>query len=87
VVVVLHDLGLAAAYAHGGAILSAGRVVADGPPAGIFDEGVLSEVYRQPVEVFPHPRTGSCPDLTDPRLLTCALPVRGVRFNLPLDHY
>lgn len=59
VVVVLHDLGLAAAYAHRVAILSAGRVVADGPPATIFDERLLSEVYRQPIEVFPHPRTGA----------------------------
>lgn len=59
VVVVLHDLGLAAAYAHRVAILSAGRVVADGPPDRIFDERVLSEVYRRPIEVFPHPRTGA----------------------------
>jgi iron complex transport system ATP-binding protein len=59
VVVVLHDLGLAAAYAHRVAILCAGRVAADGPPAEVFTGGLLSEVYRQPVEVFPHPRTGA----------------------------
>jgi iron complex transport system ATP-binding protein len=59
VIVVLHDLGLAAAYAHRVAILCAGRVVADGPPAEVFTGGLLSEVYRQPVEVFPHPRTGA----------------------------
>ncbi|MYR45125.1 heme ABC transporter ATP-binding protein [Streptomyces sp. SID5910] len=58
VVVVLHDLGLAAAYAHRVAILCAGRVAADGPPAGVFSEQLLSEVYDQPVEVLPHPRTG-----------------------------
>ncbi|MFJ4644063.1 heme ABC transporter ATP-binding protein [Streptomyces bobili] len=59
VVVVLHDLGLAAAYAHRVAILRAGRVAADGPPAEVFTEGLLSEVYDQPVEVLPHPRTGA----------------------------
>jgi len=59
VVVVLHDLGLAAAYAHRVAILCAGRVAADGPPAEIFDGRLLSEVYDQPVEVLPHPRTGA----------------------------
>ncbi|MGW0824678.1 heme ABC transporter ATP-binding protein [Streptomyces sp. NPDC002845] len=58
VVVVLHDLGLAAAYAHRVAVLSGGRVAADGAPAEIFTDGLLSDVYRQPVEVFPHPRTG-----------------------------
>ncbi|GAA2281330.1 heme ABC transporter ATP-binding protein [Streptomyces atrovirens] len=59
VVVVLHDLGLAAAHAHRVAVLRAGRVAADGPPAEVFTERLLSEVYEQPVEVFPHPRTGA----------------------------
>jgi iron complex transport system ATP-binding protein len=58
-VVVLHDPGLAAAYAHRVAILCAGRIAADGPPAEVFTGGLPSEVYRQPVEVFPHPRTGA----------------------------
>ena len=57
VVVVLHDLGLAAAYAHRVAILCAGRVAADGPPAEVFTEQLLSRVYDQPVEVLQHPRT------------------------------
>ncbi|WP_330177866.1 heme ABC transporter ATP-binding protein [Streptomyces sp. NBC_01498] len=59
VVVVLHDLGLAAAYADRAAVLHEGHVVADGPPAGVFDGQLLSRVYRQAVEVFPHPRTGT----------------------------
>lgn len=59
VVVVLHDLGLAAAYAHRVAILCAGRVAAHGRPAEVFTGELLTEVYRQPVEVFPHPRTGA----------------------------
>ncbi|MEV6245135.1 heme ABC transporter ATP-binding protein [Streptomyces sp. NPDC051742] len=58
VVVVLHDLGLAAAHADRVAIVHGGRVAADGPPPDVLDEELLGRVYRQPVEVFPHPRTG-----------------------------
>ncbi|MFF7605465.1 heme ABC transporter ATP-binding protein [Streptomyces parvulus] len=59
VVVVLHDLALAAAYADRVAVLRAGRIAAEGPPAEVFAEDLLSEVYDQPVEVLPHPRTGA----------------------------
>ncbi|MEU6476905.1 heme ABC transporter ATP-binding protein [Streptomyces sp. NPDC047017] len=59
VVVVLHDLGLAAAYAHRVAVLRAGRIAADGPPADVFTGTLLSAVYDHPVEVLPHPRTGT----------------------------
>lgn len=59
VVVVLHDLGLAAAYADRTAVLCAGRVAAHGPPAEVFTDRLLTDVYRQPVEVLPHPRTGA----------------------------
>ncbi|WHM38953.1 heme ABC transporter ATP-binding protein [Streptomyces sp. BPTC-684] len=58
VVVVLHDLGLAAAYADRVAVLHSGAVAAEGAPAEVFREELLSRVYRQPVEVFPHPGTG-----------------------------
>ncbi|MCX4822681.1 heme ABC transporter ATP-binding protein [Streptomyces sp. NBC_01142] len=59
VVVVLHDLGLAAAYADRVAVLHGGRIAAEGPPAEVFDDELLSRVYRQPVEVLAHPRTGA----------------------------
>ncbi|MFG2191320.1 heme ABC transporter ATP-binding protein [Streptomyces sp. NPDC048639] len=59
VVVVLHDLGLAAAYADRAVVLDGGRIAADGPPAEVFRAEPLSRVYRQPVEVLPHPRTGA----------------------------
>ncbi|MEU1516846.1 heme ABC transporter ATP-binding protein [Streptomyces sp. NPDC005811] len=58
VVVVLHDLGLAAAYADRVVVLRAGGVAADGTPADVFGEPLLSEVYEHAVEVFPHPRGG-----------------------------
>ncbi|WP_420833912.1 heme ABC transporter ATP-binding protein [Streptomyces antarcticus] len=59
VVVVLHDLGLAAAYADRAAVLHDGRMAADGPPSEVFEDALLSRVYRQPVEVFAHPRSGA----------------------------
>ncbi|GLW89511.1 heme ABC transporter ATP-binding protein [Actinokineospora globicatena] len=58
VLVVLHDLGLAAAHADRVAVLDAGKLVAVGPPAEVCTADLLSAVYRHPVEVFPHPRTG-----------------------------
>ncbi|MER6914258.1 heme ABC transporter ATP-binding protein [Streptomyces sp. NPDC000594] len=58
VVVVLHDLSLAAAHADRVAVLHEGRIAADGPPAEVLRDELLTRVYRQPVEVFPHPRSG-----------------------------
>ncbi len=51
VVVVLHDLSLAAAYADRICILAAGRVCADGPPRSVLDAALLSEVYGHPLDV------------------------------------
>ncbi|MET9218072.1 heme ABC transporter ATP-binding protein [Streptomyces sp. NPDC088197] len=59
VVVVLHDLGLAAAHADRVAVLSSGRVTANGSPAAVLTAERLSAVYRHPVEVLPHPRSGT----------------------------
>ncbi len=58
-VVVLHDLGLAAAHADRVVVLAGGGVAAAGPPAEVLQPGLLSDVYRHPVDVVPHPRTGS----------------------------
>ncbi|MEU4691872.1 heme ABC transporter ATP-binding protein [Actinoplanes sp. NPDC023714] len=59
VVVVLHDLGLAAAYADRAYVLADGRVRSCGPPAEVFTGALLSEVYQHRVEVIEHPRTGA----------------------------
>lgn len=58
VVVVLHDLGLAAAHAHRVAVLHEGRIAADGAPGAVLEPELLSRVYRQEIEVLPHPATG-----------------------------
>ncbi|WP_458685622.1 heme ABC transporter ATP-binding protein [Nocardia tengchongensis] len=67
VVVVLHDLGVAAAYADRVAVLEAGRIAADGPPREILTPELLTRVYQHPVDVFDHPVTGA----------QLVLPVRG----------
>lgn len=59
VVIVLHDLNLAAGYADQVAILSAGTLAAYGPPAETLTADLLTEVYRHQVEVWPHPTTGA----------------------------
>lgn len=58
VVVVLHDLTLAAAWADRVIVLDRGRVAAAGAPRDVLTAGTLSQVYRCPVEVIDHPRTG-----------------------------
>ena len=58
VVVVLHDLTLAAAYADRVAILDSGSLVALGPPREVLTAAGLAAVYRHPVDVFDHPDTG-----------------------------
>lgn len=59
VVTVLHDLGLAAAYADRVVLLTGGRVAAVGPPATVLQPERLSEVYRHDVDVVAHPVTGA----------------------------
>lgn len=59
VVLVTHALDLAARFADAILLLSAGRVAAQGDPAGVMRAEVLQEVYRWPVSVAPDPATGS----------------------------
>ncbi|MFC9894650.1 heme ABC transporter ATP-binding protein [Nocardia sp. NPDC127579] len=59
VVVVLHDLGLAAAYADRVVVLESGEVAADGPPRQVLSTELLTRVYQHPVEVLDHPVTGA----------------------------
>lgn len=60
VVVVLHDLNLAAAYADRVVLMEHGRIVADGSPRHVLTVANIERVYRQPVIVTRHPTRG-CP--------------------------
>ena len=58
VLVVLHDLNLAAAYSDRIALLREGQLVACDAPDRVLTSEILTDVYRTPVEVIPHPVTG-----------------------------
>lgn len=65
VVIVLHDLTLAAAWADRVALLHHGRLAAEGPPADVLTTPMLSLVYDYPIDVTPHPTTGELLVLPD----------------------
>ncbi|GAA4734993.1 heme ABC transporter ATP-binding protein [Nocardioides endophyticus] len=65
VVVVLHDLSLAAAWSDRVVLLSYGRVASDGPPAEVLTAPLLSSVYDYPIDVIEHPVTGDLLVLAD----------------------
>lgn len=54
VVLVVHDLNFAAAYADRIVALSGGRIAAAGTPEEIMRPEVLSEVFETPVDVIEH---------------------------------
>lgn len=58
VLVVLHDLNLAAAYADRIALLRDGKISACDTPERVLTAEIVSDVYRTPVEIIPHPVTG-----------------------------
>lgn len=58
-VVVLHDLGLAAAYATRVVLLADGEIAADGSPKKVLNSRQLSRVYDTPIEVVAHPKSGA----------------------------
>ena len=58
VMVIVHDLSLAAAYADRIVLLEGGRVRAVGSPAEVLTAELLSEVYQHPVTVLTAPEGG-----------------------------
>ena len=58
VLLVLHDLNLAARFADRVVLLACGVTVADGPPKEVFRDGILSHVYGTSVQVERHERLG-----------------------------
>lgn len=59
VVMVLHDLNLAARYADHVVAMRDGRIVAAGPPADVVTERLLADVFDLEARVVPDPVTGT----------------------------
>jgi iron complex transport system ATP-binding protein len=59
IVVILHDLNLAAAFADRIVLLREGMIMADGAPEQTLDESLLSAVFECPIVVTKHPLTGN----------------------------
>ncbi|WP_007024023.1 ABC transporter ATP-binding protein [Saccharomonospora iraqiensis] len=59
VVLVLHDLGLAARYAHHLVAMRDGGVVAEGTPSEVVTAGTVESVFSLPCTVIEDPLTGS----------------------------
>lgn len=55
VLLVLHDVNLAALYCHRLALLAGGEIVACGPPADVLLPDLLLQVYGAPAHVQAHP--------------------------------
>ncbi|WP_081413085.1 heme ABC transporter ATP-binding protein [Chitinilyticum aquatile] len=61
VIVVLHDVNLAARWCHRIALLAQGRLVASGPPADVLQGAALEQTYQLSCTVMPHPQQPSRP--------------------------
>jgi iron complex transport system ATP-binding protein len=70
VLVVTHNLNLAARYADHLVLLSRGEVAAAGPPARVLTRGTVERVYGWHVRVVPHPGPG--PDAGAPQVVPLA---------------
>ena len=58
VVIVLHDLNLAAQYADRMVVLNNGAIVADGEPEQVMNTEMIADVYGYDAIVAPHPTLG-----------------------------
>lgn len=58
VVIVLHDINMAARFCDEVLALRAGRLIARGSPAEIMDPGHLRTIYGLEMDVMAHPSTG-----------------------------
>ncbi|MCY4454749.1 MAG: ABC transporter ATP-binding protein [Chloroflexi bacterium] len=59
VLLIVHDLTLAAAYCDRIVLLDRGEVVAEGPPSGVVTSEHVQRVYGGGVTVLPHPVSGA----------------------------
>ncbi len=55
VVIVMHDLNLAAQYADRLLILNTGKIVADGTPWEVLTPEIIETVYQHQVQILKHP--------------------------------
>ena len=76
VLVVTHNLNLAARYADRLVLLHRGRVAAAGAPAEVLTRETVQRVYGWPVRVVPHPGPG--PDAGAPQVIALAGEACGV---------
>ncbi|HEY9315418.1 heme ABC transporter ATP-binding protein [Williamsia sp.] len=65
VLMVVHDLSLAAAYADRVILMKAGQIVAAGPTESVMTAELLSTIYDHPVLTWTHPDTGELVVLPD----------------------
>lgn len=79
VVLVTHNLNLAARYAHRLLLLDAGRRAAEGTPSEVLRQDTLETIYRWPLTVSAHPGPG--PDTGAPQVTPLAngSPASGTR--------
>jgi iron complex transport system ATP-binding protein len=70
VVLVTHNLNLAARYSTAMLLLNRGGTVAEGSPAEVLTREVIEHVYGWPVRVVPHPGPG--PDEGAPQIVPLA---------------
>ena len=61
VVMVLHDLSLAAAYSDRVVVMRDGKVLADGTPREAIDPALLAEAYGLRADVLDDPAGGAAP--------------------------
>jgi len=70
VLLVTHNLNLAARYADRLVLLDGGRLAAEGTPAEVLTRDTVERVYGWPVEIVPHPGPG--PDAGAPQVVPLA---------------
>lgn len=58
ILIVVHDLSLAAAYADRVLVMKHGEIVAAGPTQDVMTAGLLTKIYDHPVITWIHPDTG-----------------------------
>ncbi|HEX7241258.1 MAG TPA: ABC transporter ATP-binding protein [Longimicrobiaceae bacterium] len=75
VLLVTHNLNLAARYADRLVVLDRGRVAAEGTPAEVLTAELVERVYRWPARIVAHPGPG--PDTGAPQVVPLAGEMRG----------